>query len=104
MDINSVSETEIVQSIGQRFKSYRLHLNKTQQDIANQIGISVLTISNFENGKNTDISFKNILKLLRAISELEPIQHILPEIPLSPKMVVKMQGMSKQRSTKKRTL
>lgn len=104
MDIKSVSETEIIQSIGQRFKSYRLHLNKTQQEIATQIGLSVLTISNFENGKNTDISFKNVLKMLRAINELEPIQYILPEIPISPKMVVKMQGKPKQRSTKRRSL
>jgi len=102
MDLYSYSETEIIKVFGTRFKEYRLHLNKTQKEIAEQIGVSILTISNFETEKNTNISLKNFLKLLRAIKELDQITSILPEMPVSPKMIVKMQGKIRKRSTQKR--
>ena len=102
MVLLSLTDKEIVKDLGQKFKGYRLHLNKTQQEIANHIGISVLTVSNFERGKNTEISLKIFIKLLRAIKQLESIRQILPEIPMSPKMIVKMQGKHRQRSSKKK--
>ena len=48
MDWNSLSDTAIVQEIGKRLKEYRFKKRFTQQEFANQAGISVFSIVQIE--------------------------------------------------------
>ena len=94
-NIQSLSNTEIIQSLGVQYKSYRLNANLTQKEVAEKAGVSLITLRAFETGKATNITMGNLLALLRAINNLECITEILPEIPISPYLLARL--LKKQR-------
>ena len=94
-NIHSLSNTEIIQSLGVQYKSYRLNANLTQKEVAEKAGVSLITLRAFETGKATNITMGNLLALLRAINNLECITEILPEIPISPYLLARL--LKKQR-------
>lgn len=91
------SNAEIIQLLGRHFKKYRLSVRMTQKEVAEQAGVSVLMLRNFETGKATNITMGNFLALLRAIGELKSISSILPEIPISPYLLQKLQQKQPKR-------
>ena len=82
--INQMRTSEIVAMLGQRFKDYRIGCDMTQKEVADQSGISVVTIRNFENGKLYNITLGTFVELLRAIGFMDGLDEVLPEIPISP--------------------
>lgn len=83
--MDTPSSIEIIHELGQRFAQHRKRAKLTQKDVAEQSGVSVFTISGFENGSQSGITLKTFIKLLRAIGEEEAMQNILLEQPPSPK-------------------
>ncbi|MDR0833728.1 MAG: helix-turn-helix domain-containing protein [Candidatus Symbiothrix sp.] len=79
------SDSEIIQQIGKNYRLYRKRMGFTQKEVANQSGLSVFTISSFESGAATGITFASFVKLLRAINCLDEIEKLLPELPASPR-------------------
>lgn len=84
-EIYEKSGSELIREMGRRFKDYRKRLGYTQKEISEKSGLSVFTISSFENGSSTGLTLASLLKLLRAIDSLEEIERVLPELPESPK-------------------
>ncbi len=84
MDFIEYSEPDIIKILGERFKNYRLNSQQTQKELADKTGVSYKTISNFESGRANNITMVNFLTLLRSIGQLQNIDEILPEMPLSP--------------------
>ena len=84
-NIITLSGTEIIQELGKRFAQYRKRANMTQKEVSEQSGLSVFTISGFENGTQTGISMGAFIKLMRAIGEVEQVNELLPEQPQSPR-------------------
>ena len=80
----SLSGIEIIQELGQRYAHLRKRAKLTQKDIAKQSGISVFTISGFENGTQTGISMASFIKLMRALDEMDSLDTLLPEAYESP--------------------
>lgn len=72
----------------ERLKQYRINYPLTQAELAEKSGVSVRSISRFENGE--DISMSKFLSLLRALDledriiELIPDQSIRPSYYLEP--------------------
>ena len=83
--ISILSGTEIIQTLGKRFAEYRKRAKMTQKEVSKQSGLSVFTISGFENGTQTGISMGAFIKLMRAIGEVEQLEELLPELPPSPR-------------------
>lgn len=81
------SGSEIIRELGKRYQDYRKRMGYTQKEISEKSGLSVFTISSFENGSSTGLTLASLLKLLRAIDSLEEIEKILPELPESPRAV-----------------
>lgn len=81
-----LAPSEILKALGLRFKEYRLRSDLTQAEIAEKARVSIPTIYKFENGKLTDISMANMLKLLRAIGLDGTWGKLIPELPESPYM------------------
>ena len=52
-------------NLSERFKQYRIYYPLTQSELAEKSGVSVRSISRFENGE--DISLSNFIKLMRAL-------------------------------------
>ena len=84
-EIYEKSGSDMIRELGKRYSDYRKRMGYTQKDVAAQSGISVFTISSFENGSSTGITLASFIKLLRAIDNLEEIEKLLPELPESPR-------------------
>ena len=85
------SNSEIIRQLGTRYSEYRKRMGFTQKQVAGQTGLSVFTISSFENGSSTGITLASLLKLLRAIGNLDEVEKLLPELPVSPRELFKKQ-------------
>lgn len=85
------SGSEIIRQIGRRFGEYRKRMGFTQKEVSEKSGMSVFTISTFENGSATGITMASFIKLLRAIDSLDQIEQLLPELPESPRALFKQQ-------------
>ena len=80
---SAMSNPEIISELGRRFKEYRLSNRLTQKEAAENAGVSLITLRQFENGKAYNINMGNFLGLLRAVGCLEQVDELLPEIPIS---------------------
>ncbi len=85
------SGSEIIQQLGKRFSDYRKRMGYTQKEVSEKSGLSVFTISSFENGSSTGVTVASFIKLLRAIDSLDEIEKLLPELPESPRTLYKKQ-------------
>lgn len=86
------SGTEIIRELGKKYSDYRKRMGFTQKEVAEKSGLSVFTISSFENGSSTGITLSSFIRLLRAIDCLEEIDKLLPELPESPRTLFKKQS------------
>jgi transcriptional regulator with XRE-family HTH domain len=83
--------SEVIREIGKRYSDYRKRTGYTQKEVAQKSGLSVFTISSFENGSSTGITVASLVKLLRAIDHLEEIEKLLPNLPESPRALFQKQ-------------
>lgn len=95
--ITQMYTSEIVAMLGRRFKDYRIGCDMTQKEVAEQSGVSVVTIRNFENGKLYNVTLGTFVELLRAIGFMEGLDDLLPEIPISPYELEKIQQGKRKR-------
>lgn len=86
------SGSDIIKELGERYSHYRKQMEHTQKLVAEKSGLSVFTISSFENGSSTGITMASFIKLLRAIDSLDEIEKLLPELPESPRALFKKQS------------
>ncbi len=87
--------SELIRQLGKRFSDYRKRMSYTQKELSEKSGLSVFTISSFENGSSTGVTLASFIKLLRAIDSLEEIEKLLPELPESPRLLFKQQQKEK---------
>ena len=67
-DINTPYESII--SLGEAFAKYRKSLKISQQRLHERTGISIFTISQFENGKGHGLSLSHFLLLMDAVGDV----------------------------------
>ena len=89
--------SEIVAMLGRRFKDYRIGCDMTQKEVSEQSGISIVTLRNFENGKLYNVTLGTFIELLRAIGFMDGIDDVLPEVPVSPYELEKIQQGKRKR-------
>lgn len=85
------SGSDIIRQLGRQYSDYRKRMGYTQKDVSEKSGLSVFTISSFENGSSTGVTLASFIKLLRAIDSLEEVEKLLPELPESPRALFKKQ-------------
>jgi len=83
VDYYEYSIPELIKLLGARFKDYRLRSNMTQKDVAEQSGVSINTITKFENGTTGSMSLGTFLLLMKAIDQIEGLEELMPELPES---------------------
>ncbi len=81
---------DIVLALGRRFKEYRI-ASQTQEEVSAKSGVSLPTIKRFELGLTYNITMGNFIALLKAIDYAEGLAEILPEIPMSPYALAKIE-------------
>lgn len=89
------SGSDIIRQLGKRYSDYRKRMGFTQKEVAEKSGLSVFTISSFENGSSTGVTMASFIRLLRAIDNLEEIEKLLPQLPESPRKLFMQQQKRK---------
>lgn len=106
-----LTDSAILEELGERLRNFRLDLNFSQTELAREAKISLNTIIRMESGLSTQLS--NLLKVLRALDQL-PILEILVPLHYSEDQISKEQksaeglkeeskGKIRRRASKKRS-
>lgn len=74
---NNIKIKDIKVEIGQLVKSYRKRDNISQQDLAEKLDLSRITIQNLESGKNFTID--TLLKILQHFELLSSLNELLKD-------------------------
>lgn len=98
MNFNSMSNQAIAAEMAHRITQLRLEKNLTQQQVADEIGISRMGYGKLEKGR---AKFENIIATLRVLERLDLIEHFIPETPFSPMEQLKLKGKQRLRATGK---
>ena len=101
MIFKNMTNKAISLEIGERIEQMRLEQNLTQQQLADEIGLSRVSYRNLVNGSG---KFENIIAVLRALGRLDLMENFIPETPFSPIEQLKLQGKKRQRASRKRSL
>ncbi len=84
VDLNYITNYDILQTLAQRVKEYRLAARMSQRELAQKSGVSYTTISHFEQGKKTNLTLGNFISLLRCVGMERRMLEVLPELPVPP--------------------
>lgn len=96
MNFLLMSDKAIATDIGCRFKRLRLRHNLTQQQLAEAVALSLNAIKALEKGS---AKLSTMIAVLRALGDLEQLNHFIPETLLSPLQLAKQQGRVRQRAS-----
>ncbi|MDR0348500.1 MAG: helix-turn-helix domain-containing protein [Tannerella sp.] len=98
MNWNSLSNSAIIEETGKRLKNYRIRRKLTQQELADQAGVSLFSVAQIERGKAvTMLVFLSVLRVLRLLDNFELF---IPEIGISPIELLKLKGKTPKRIKK----
>lgn len=85
-----ITNQDIMLLLAKRIKEYRLAARMSQKEIAERSGVSLATISHFEQGVNPNMTLNNFISLLRIIGMEQRISDLLPELPMPPMALKKI--------------
>lgn len=71
---------DTISKFGVSYKKYRKQIGLTQKRLSEITGLSLYTISQFENGKGQGLSFSNLCQLLQSVGLVDKILSIIPDI------------------------
>jgi transcriptional regulator with XRE-family HTH domain len=94
----TTSPASAAATLGQRLKQTRLNRNLTQDELAAKAGLSRQAVVNAEAGK---AQLQNFVALLCALQLAEQLNNFLPEPPLSPIQLARLQGRQRKHATGK---
>jgi len=94
LDLNT--NDEVMREFGVRLRGYRLRQNRLQGEIARLAGVTPATVVNAEAGKN--VRLESIVRILRALGQLEALNDFLPEPTVSPIQLLALHGKVRQRA------
>ena len=81
-DVYMLSDAMILTKIGGHLKALRLRQNITQQNLAEEAGVSLSSIKKIEKGEIG--SFDSLLRVLRTLGKLDVLLQLVEEEQLSP--------------------
>ncbi len=82
-----------------RFKQYRVNSSITQKELADRSGVSIRSISRFENGE--DIGMGNFIKLLNELGLSKNLDMLIPDQSKRPSFYLESYKEKKRASGKK---
>lgn len=100
MTIYGMSDQAILAEIGARCKRRRLNRNLTQQEVADQAGLTRVTVGEFERGASAGML--TLIRILRVLGALEELDAFLPNTGPSPLQLAKLQGRQRQRASRRK--
>lgn len=98
MNFYGMTDDAIALELGARIQRQRLNRNKSQEQIAEAVGVSKPTIVQLERGQ---AKLTTLIAVMRALGMLDQVDQIVPEVPVSPVQVFKMSGVIRKRASGK---
>jgi transcriptional regulator with XRE-family HTH domain len=99
-NIYAMNNTGIIRMVGDFIRQTRINRNMTQEDLAQAAGVNRSTIHYMERGEKGNI--ETLVRLLRALDQLELFEQFLPVTNISPIAFIKQQVKAPVRASKKR--
>lgn len=84
VDLNYISNFEILETLARRVKENRLAARMSQRELSQKSGVSYTTISHFEQGQNMNMTLGNFISLIRCVGMERNMLEVLPELPVPP--------------------
>jgi transcriptional regulator with XRE-family HTH domain len=81
IDYYAVSDSTILNELGDRIRGLRLRRNITQEELAERTLLAVGTIKSLEAGKG---KLSTLVTVLRELGALDQLDKFIPEITISP--------------------
>lgn len=91
-----MTDSAIAAEIGSRIEQMRLEQNLTQQQLADEIGLSRLSYRKLISGAG---KFQNIIAVLRVLGQLDLVESFVPETTFSPMEQLKLKGKQRRRAS-----
>jgi transcriptional regulator with XRE-family HTH domain len=92
----SLSDSAVLEELGERLARTRLERNLSQERVANEAGVSKATIERLEAGE--PVRSTSLIRVLRSLGRLEALDQLLPEPLPSPLERVRLQGRQRRRA------
>lgn len=86
----------IASIMGERLKRIRLNKDMTQVEVADKAWVSRRTVLNAEKG---EVRLADLIAILGALDMLGNLNSFIPEVPLSPIQLLKLQGKTRKRAS-----
>ncbi len=96
MIFQAMSDQAIAAEIGRRIEQLRLERNITQQQLADEVGLSRVSYGKLAKGH---CKFVNLVGVLRALDRLDLLEQFIPDTPFSPMEQLKLRGKKRQRAS-----
>jgi len=81
------TDEEIAKELSARIKTLRLSSCVSQTEFARMAGVSLSTIRRVESGRISEVSFGNIIQILRAGGMLDGIAGLVEDVPIHPALL-----------------
>lgn len=92
-----LTDDAVLAEVGARLKRHRLQRNQTQQQLADEAGVSKRTIERLEAGGSTQLS--SFVRTARALGLLERFEALVPEPLPSPIERLELGGKQRERAS-----
>lgn len=92
-----ITNQDIMLLLTKRIKEYRLAARMSQKEMAEKSGVSLATISHFEQGVNQNMTLNNFISLLRIVGMEQRVSDLLPELPMPPMALKKINKLIPKR-------
>ena len=93
----NLSDRAILEEIGSFIKNTRLEMNKTQEQLAKEAGISRFTLGNLENGNGSNLI--SLIQVLRMLNKLDLLENFRIEQKISPIKLAEMEMNRRMRAS-----
>lgn len=90
------TDQAVLAELGERVRAARLERNLSQQQLADEAGIGRMTVQRLEEGGSA--SLRSLIRILRALDELDGLRRLLPPPGPSPLEEARRQGRRRQRA------
>ncbi|MES2604115.1 MAG: helix-turn-helix transcriptional regulator [Pseudomonadota bacterium] len=94
----TLSDSAILQELGERLAQLRLARNLSQEALAAEAGLSLRTLTRLEAGEPSQTV--NLLRVLRVLGLLENLEVLIPPPAISPLQQLKLQGKTRKRASR----
>lgn len=94
-----LTDTAILEELGDRLTQRRLELELTQAELAEQSGVSKRTVERIEAGATSQLS--TLIRIFRALGLVDRLDMLVPPSGPRPMDLLKLKGKQRQRAPRK---